>query len=384
MKENVSSTNQNAGINWKELIEFPSAGETADYNRTSKNRAPYIVGWMKTGGMGRYTEFAIDFKADYVPNYTYCSLANFDLDYSSLNSQYVRVHTDGHVCGYAGFHFRGPGESPAGILSFWEVKCEDKNGRVTNINPTRVYPEPDGDMIFDGEGEGVHCLKDYKWSPGKWYRMLLQCGISETTGNTTVEQWVLDIESNMWTFLCKYDLGVKHVAFINDNAVFLENYNPKASGDVRTMEVKNVRILPEGSPKWVSVRSGYFLQNYNYPGSYRYGTNKDVFWMITTGVSNKAGTRFNDQRRFIERSEAMSVKHCACCGRFVSEPCARTYIDGWHYYIQDYMGNNRMVVNSDGTIEQVTHYYPYGGVIGEIPPFQCPGSNYGRRTPFGG
>ena len=41
-------------------------------------------------------------------------------------------------------------------------------------------------------------------------------------------------------------------------------------------------------------------------------------------------------------------------------------IDGWHYYIQDYMGNNRMVVNSDGTIEQVTHYYPYGGVIGDI------------------
>ena len=41
-------------------------------------------------------------------------------------------------------------------------------------------------------------------------------------------------------------------------------------------------------------------------------------------------------------------------------------IDGWHYYIQDYMGNNRMVVNSDGTVEQITHYYPYGGVIGDI------------------
>ena len=41
-------------------------------------------------------------------------------------------------------------------------------------------------------------------------------------------------------------------------------------------------------------------------------------------------------------------------------------IDGWHYFISDYMGNNRMVVNSDGTVEQVTHYYPYGGVIGDI------------------
>ena len=30
------------------------------------------------------------------------------------------------------------------------------------------------------------------------------------------------------------------------------------------------------------------------------------------------------------------------------------------------MGNNRMVVNKNGTVEQVTHYYPYGGVIGDI------------------
>ena len=30
------------------------------------------------------------------------------------------------------------------------------------------------------------------------------------------------------------------------------------------------------------------------------------------------------------------------------------------------MGNNRMVVNDNGDIEQVTHYYPYGGVIGDI------------------
>ena len=30
------------------------------------------------------------------------------------------------------------------------------------------------------------------------------------------------------------------------------------------------------------------------------------------------------------------------------------------------MGNNRMVVNSDSTVEQITHYYPYGGVIGDI------------------
>ena len=61
---------------------------------------------------------------------------------------------------------------------------------------------------------------------------------------------------------------------------------------------------------------------------------------------------------FIPREQARSD------GGYVS--FSNDTIDGWHYYIQDYMGNNRMVVNSDGTIEQVTHYYPYGGVIGDI------------------
>ncbi len=41
-------------------------------------------------------------------------------------------------------------------------------------------------------------------------------------------------------------------------------------------------------------------------------------------------------------------------------------VNGWHYFIQDYMRNNRMVVNKNGTKEQITHYYPYGAVNGDI------------------
>ncbi len=38
-----------------------------------------------------------------------------------------------------------------------------------------------------------------------------------------------------------------------------------------------------------------------------------------------------------------------------------------HYYIADYQGNNRMVVNAHtNEVEQVTHYYPYGGIIGNL------------------
>ena len=37
----------------------------------------------------------------------------------------------------------------------------------------------------------------------------------------------------------------------------------------------------------------------------------------------------------------------------------------WHYYLTDHLGNNRVVVNSNDSIEQVNHYYPYGGLMAE-------------------
>ncbi len=42
-------------------------------------------------------------------------------------------------------------------------------------------------------------------------------------------------------------------------------------------------------------------------------------------------------------------------------------LNGCHYYISDYLGNNRMVVNAaTNATEQVTHYYPYGALMGNI------------------
>ncbi len=38
----------------------------------------------------------------------------------------------------------------------------------------------------------------------------------------------------------------------------------------------------------------------------------------------------------------------------------------YHYYLKDHLGNNRIVVNHNtGMVEQVNHYYPYGGLMAE-------------------
>ena len=38
----------------------------------------------------------------------------------------------------------------------------------------------------------------------------------------------------------------------------------------------------------------------------------------------------------------------------------------YHYYEKDHLGSIRMVVNENGTIEQVNHYYPFEGVYGDL------------------
>jgi len=37
----------------------------------------------------------------------------------------------------------------------------------------------------------------------------------------------------------------------------------------------------------------------------------------------------------------------------------------YHFYLKDHLGNNRVVCNASGTAEQVNHYYPFGGLMGE-------------------
>ena len=37
----------------------------------------------------------------------------------------------------------------------------------------------------------------------------------------------------------------------------------------------------------------------------------------------------------------------------------------YHFYLKDHLGNNRVVANVSGQVEQVNHYYPYGGLMAE-------------------
>ena len=48
----------------------------------------------------------------------------------------------------------------------------------------------------------------------------------------------------------------------------------------------------------------------------------------------------------------------------------------YHYYLKDHQGNNRVVINQSGTVEEANHYYPFGGVFassGNVQPYKYNG-----------
>lgn len=286
--------------NWQGIMKFPSTIEIEKYNNSCTERSPYLEAWLDTSSEENFTQLSIDFKADYVPSATYCSPINFYIDYSSLLEKYDIVDNGGHISGYGGLQRQIDGTKYNSILSLWDVYCKKKSGETDTIRASLVKPVGAESVNFNHEGNGVSFRPSYLWEPRKWYRMLIQLGKLETTGNTTLEQWIGDISEKKWNQLCVFDLGASGLKFKNKIAVFLENFDPidpkdsrpRSAGEIRTMEFKNIRVFNSLKQRWVSIYSGDFYNDegktIKKSGSYQYGADNDTFWMITTGVPDCA------------------------------------------------------------------------------------------------
>ncbi len=286
---------------------MPSASEISHANQTAALRSPYLYGWLQMNSNFRYTEYAVDFKADFVPKATYCALANLRLDLSGMKKKYRNVRSEYESVNlYAGFQRRW--DEYITIMSAWDIYYTDKDGVQRTLRPRQLYPEKIyiGDGTFSGEGTGLQMLMPYNWESGHWYRMLLQCGQSDA-GTTTVEQWICDLETGAWTLMCKCDTGLPDSCFIGPNAFFLENFDPAYAGEIRTMEVANVRVKEAGKSSWQSIRTASIGSNGgkpHYNGSCAYGADDSCFWLITSG----AGGDWFGTNRVPENNRSYTVK----------------------------------------------------------------------------
>lgn len=252
-------------------------------------RSPYLSAWLSIDKETRYDEYCVDIRADDLPAGTYCSGANWFLDLSGLREQYKTVEQEG-ISGYAGLQRWEENAGYGAIMSLWDIECTDYAGKKTTISAIQTYPEGKDTNHFDHEGNGVNSITPYEWKAGHPYRMLLKCGTSEETGNTTIEQWIMDLDLGKWTHICTFDTGVRDTCFIGSCAFFLENYLQNHAGEVRSMDVSNIRIHTISDGEWHDVTSVSGFNKQFGTGRWLAGANEDSFYMITSGVPGREGS----------------------------------------------------------------------------------------------
>lgn len=266
---------------WAGRMSLPSDDAIKSYKATQ--RSPYVVCRPDFPDTSGYYEYAVDFKVDSQPRGTYLSICNWDMDISSLQSRYTDVHREySGVAAYAGFQVLADGTKVA-IMSVWDTYVTDANGTATTIHATKTYPaNPRRSQSFGGEGQGIQTIVDYDWQLGRTYRALIQCN-QTSTGNCELVFYVCDLTTGAWTELVAYDLGYSNT-YMTSACCFLENYLLETAASVRTVELSNFRAHSVEIGSWVSAYSATMEENYEYPGSYAYGSDDTCFWAITSGI----------------------------------------------------------------------------------------------------
>ena len=87
--------------------------------------------------------------------------------------------------------------------------------------------------------------------------------------------------------------------------------------------------------------------------------------------------------------QSTGIEPESAVGSLASGPA--TPIDTYHryycgnFYLRDHLGNIRVVFDQTGAVEQVTHYYPFGGVMREstnpsLQPYKYGGKELDRTS----
>ena len=283
-----------AARNWEQIMPAPSAEQISLVRGTA--RSPYIAVYPHFPNVSRALEYSVDLHADHEPRGTYLCPLNWWMDVSALQARYASVYNDytGVPGGYCGFQTLQDG-SHVFIMTVWSTFCQDYAGNVTVFTPTVVYPVGQGQRNTDAsEGSFTHCILPFDWHAGRDYRVLVQQNPSESTGNVVLSVSVCDLQKNEWYLLASIDTGVPDV-YMCSVGCFLENFLTDYMGELRSMELRNLKARSADSYQWVNADSTQFLLNgsvsqMDYAGSASFGTDGASIWAITSGVSSLCQT----------------------------------------------------------------------------------------------
>ena len=243
-------------------------------------------------------KYALDFAVDDMDKGTYFSTFVASFDISALSKRGLEIDDNyGSVASfYGGFQCWENGKTGV-IMTIWNVLCEDAQGNQTIIKAKPLYVAEKAKILdreegSAGEGDFQQFLMEYPWQVQNPYRMLIQMGKNEANGNATVTMQVCDLITREWTKMVTWDIGYPSESIrTNYMSGFLENYDVKYCGSVRSVNISNIHGLDAKRGEWVTPDSVKFTLNnavddFYYVGSYQVGADDSSYYAITSGVKN--------------------------------------------------------------------------------------------------
>ena len=170
-------------------------------------------------------------------------------------------------------------------------------------------------------------------------------GFHFVDGSNQAEEYAYDANGNMTS-----DLN-KHISLISYNTLNLPS-------EVRFADGSSIAYLYDADGN--KLRTSYAIASYS--------ESMPVTQVMHGNVSSQA------QQPYMARN---SIDYCGSAvyenGKLAYVPIDGGYITfadstatsapTFHYYVKDYLGNNRLVVRDDGFGEQMNHYYPFGALM---------------------
>ena len=292
---------------WDEIMNEPTEEQINAVSKTG--RSTYVVYYPEFEETIGLKEYSLDFSIDKMDKGTYFSTISAGLDVSELYLRGLSLTSNYGSTGglYGGFQCLDNGETGV-IMTVWNVIGTDKQGNKQVIKAKPLYMDEKGKVLdreegSEGEGDFQQFKMEYPWQAQHHYRMLVQMGKNEANGNATATMQICDLTTQEWKKLVTWDLGYPcEYIKTQDLAGFLENYETQYCGSVRSANFSNIRGLDSDTGEWVAADSVKFTTNngmddFNYVGSYQFGSEGNSYYAITSGVDGlckpaESGTSF--------------------------------------------------------------------------------------------
>ncbi len=260
--EPVSSRRLYVPRDWDTIMTPPTAGQIED--AADAGRSTYVTFYpLFDKAVTALTEYAMDFSIDDMDRGTYFSTVNATVDPSALTQQGITLLDNyGDPTGlYGGFQCWDDGKTGV-IMTVWDVLCQDAQGSITVIKAKPLYVDDRAAVLnveegSEGEGNFQQFKMEYPWQPEHPYRMLIQMGTNEASGNATATMQVCDLITCEWTKLVTWDLGYPSGSIKTEYLCgFLENYDSAYAGSVRSANF-SVRTSPTSAAAMPKAVSGW-------------------------------------------------------------------------------------------------------------------------------